>query len=302
MIVPAVLILLAALYLAVLCGSFWLWSKHRRRRRVFPFQENVRLLRQPGETLLKQMRIIDERMMITAMCGAVAPSVVAFAYIGLVPRLWAYFGGRLSSGGILVGASIVAATSILALVIILLRTAAQSSNRYLGYCGERLIAERLRPLERRGWVVLHDVPAMGSSPFNLDHVAIGPAGVFVVETKSPRKFVDVGSNGHRLEFDGTMLTWPDGRRNRWAVDDAIGRAEWLSQTLQARAGEPVAVMPILVFPSWYVAECKPRRTEIRVVNPKYLLGAIASRQQVLTATQINLYARQVALLCRDVKL
>ena len=71
---------------------------------------------------------------------------------------------------------------------------------------------------------------------------------------------------------------------------------------EARAGEPVAVMPILVFPSWYVAECKPRRTEIRVVNPKYLLGAIASRQQVLTATQINLYARQVALLCRDVKL
>jgi hypothetical protein len=37
-------------------------------------------------------------------------------------------------------------------------------------------------LERHGWVVLHDLAVPGSRA-NIDHLAIGPGGVFVIDSK-----------------------------------------------------------------------------------------------------------------------
>jgi len=41
-------------------------------------------------------------------------------------------------------------------------------------------AKSLRPLEAQGWVVLHDLPADRG---NLDHVVVGPGGVFLLDSK-----------------------------------------------------------------------------------------------------------------------
>jgi Nuclease-related domain len=49
-----------------------------------------------------------------------------------------------------------------------------------GAAGERLTAKVLCPLVREGWTVAHDVPL---SRGNLDHVLVGPPGVFLLETK-----------------------------------------------------------------------------------------------------------------------
>jgi hypothetical protein len=51
-----------------------------------------------------------------------------------------------------------------------------------GAQGERRTAKRLRPLTQRGWVVLHD-RAIPGFPGNVDHLVIGPTGVFVVDSK-----------------------------------------------------------------------------------------------------------------------
>ena len=51
-----------------------------------------------------------------------------------------------------------------------------------GAAGERRTARLLSPLERHGWVVLHDLAVPGSRA-NLDHLAIGPGGVFVINSK-----------------------------------------------------------------------------------------------------------------------
>lgn len=51
-----------------------------------------------------------------------------------------------------------------------------------GAAGERKTASILARLERRGWIVLHD-RRIPRSRANIDHVAIGPTGVFVIETK-----------------------------------------------------------------------------------------------------------------------
>jgi Nuclease-related domain len=44
-----------------------------------------------------------------------------------------------------------------------------------GAAGERRTARLLAPLERQGWVVLHDLAVPGSTA-NLDHLALGPGG------------------------------------------------------------------------------------------------------------------------------
>jgi len=60
----------------------------------------------------------------------------------------------------------------------------------IGAAGERKTASRLAELEDGGFVILHDrrAPAYGG---NLDQVAIGPSGVWLIETKSLRGQVEM---------------------------------------------------------------------------------------------------------------
>lgn len=50
--------------------------------------------------------------------------------------------------------------------------------------GERLVAQTLGFLERYGWVALHDVHWPGRPRANVDHVAVGPGGVVVIDAKN----------------------------------------------------------------------------------------------------------------------
>jgi hypothetical protein len=54
-----------------------------------------------------------------------------------------------------------------------------------GAAGERRTARLLGPLERHGWAVLHDLAVPGSAA-NIDHLVIGPGGVFVIDSKQYR--------------------------------------------------------------------------------------------------------------------
>ena len=62
-----------------------------------------------------------------------------------------------------------------------------------GATGERRTARLLDPLARHGWAVLHDLAIPGSRA-NLDHLVVGPGGVFVIDSKHYRG---------RLELDGS---------------------------------------------------------------------------------------------------
>lgn len=72
-----------------------------------------------------------------------------------------------------------------------------------GAAGERRTAALLAPLERKGWVVIHDRRIPGSRA-NIDHIAIGPTGVYVIESKNWTGRVVIRSrslthNGHRAD-------------------------------------------------------------------------------------------------------
>jgi Nuclease-related domain len=66
-----------------------------------------------------------------------------------------------------------------------------------GAAGERRTARLLGQLGWQGWVVLHDL-AVPRSRANIDHVVIGPGGVFVIDSKQYRG---------RLQLDPTGRLW-----------------------------------------------------------------------------------------------
>jgi len=53
-----------------------------------------------------------------------------------------------------------------------------------GAQAEAAVGETLNALRREGWVLMHDIERAGEG--NIDHVASGPGGVFLVETKARR--------------------------------------------------------------------------------------------------------------------
>lgn len=68
--------------------------------------------------------------------------------------------------------------------------------------GERRTGEVLALLASSGWVVLHDLHWPGRPFANIDHIAIGPTGVFVIDSKHWTGDVQVRDgvlrqNGHR---------------------------------------------------------------------------------------------------------
>jgi hypothetical protein len=67
-----------------------------------------------------------------------------------------------------------------------------------GVAGERRTARLLGQLEGQGWAVLHDLAVPGSRA-NLDHLVIGPGGVFVIDSKQYRG---------RLQLDRFGRLWP----------------------------------------------------------------------------------------------
>ena len=50
--------------------------------------------------------------------------------------------------------------------------------------GERLVAQTLGFVERYGWTSLHDVHWPGRPQANIDHIAVGPGGVVVIDAKN----------------------------------------------------------------------------------------------------------------------
>jgi hypothetical protein len=68
------------------------------------------------------------------------------------------------------------------------RAAREAEDRARGYGiaarTEPLTAEALQSLERHGWQMLHDRRWPGTRGANLDHVAVGPGGVLVIDTKA----------------------------------------------------------------------------------------------------------------------
>jgi Nuclease-related domain len=103
-----------------------------------------------------------------------------------------------------------------------------------GAAGERHTARLLARLDRRGWAILHDLAVPGSRA-NIDHLAIGPAGVFVLDSKQ---------YSGRLQLDPHGQLW-HGRYPLAAMLAAVRfEAEQAAQVLAAPGVEVVPIVAV----------------------------------------------------------
>ncbi len=256
-----IMILAMPFYMVVLIGSFK-WSERRRRAR-WPFKTSDRLRRAAGETLKRQHQALSEAISLELAFGMMAAAVVVL----LAPAVGKLVRPTLVSEIVSTTFGVIIVSAFSSWRI--LRKVRRRSNLRLGWFGERYTAERLEKLQQEGYLVFHDVPCDGAQgPFNLDHVVLGPNGVFVVETKTRRKLKgEKGDKNHEVSFDGERLLWPWGA-DKHGVEQARAEAKWLRHTIRESLGEDVPVAPILALPGWYVRE--KRVPGFRVVNPGYL--------------------------------
>ncbi|HLP09450.1 MAG TPA: nuclease-related domain-containing protein [Opitutaceae bacterium] len=273
-----------------------IWRIKRRNTRP-PLE--TKLLRGPGETLRKRMAEYDENLLFRLVMAAMVPMVpvlvVGWAIVQFAARaglpVWVWF-------GILIVAFVAALVPTVRWV---LRDLDRFRAYRLGYFGERVVGEKLNELVGQGYAVFHDVPGQGQKkPFNLDHVAVGPSGVAVVETKTRRKGrARPGYKDHEVTYDGQQLIWPWGE-DRHGLAQALWEADWLRSWIFERTGIDTPVKPILALPGWYV-HMGPRKP-VDVVNHEWVCGAVrGNKERLLDSAQIALIARQLDVLCRDVE-
>ena len=112
-----------------------------------------------------------------------------------------------------------------------------------------------------GWRVLHDV---STGHGNVDHIIIGPAGVFTVETKSHPGPVRVA------RVHGTTLRQAHAQRRRVESITAL------------------KVEPLLVYSSAWIDRPMARRKGVRIVPARLLLVYLTGRRRVLSAEQVEL--------------
>jgi Nuclease-related domain len=134
------------------------------------------------------------------------------------------------------------------------------ARRDRGATGEEEVGSLLDQLPGERWRVIHDA-SLGRG--NVDHILIGPAGVFTVETKSR----------------------PDPVRVRRVHGATLRQAHAQQRAIEAVAG--VRVEPLIVFSRAWVDRPLATRKGVRVVPARMLLGYLAKREPSLSAQEIE---------------
>ena len=171
------------------------------------------------------------------------------------------------------------------------------SDLQLGFNGERAVGEELNAVIRKGGYVFHDFPA--DPTWNIDHIAVTSAGVFMIETKTRRKRKGkAGEKDYEVVFDGQALKFPHGTDSH-GLQQAKDNARWLSHWLGKAVGERVPVLPILTLPGWWVV--RKANNDVKVLNPKEIQSVIcADAHRALSDQMIQRIVHQLDQKCRDV--
>ena len=180
------------------------------------------------------------------------------------------------------------AAAVLAVVFAMwrmLRTRERIRRLRLARDGERAVGQFLESLREEGFRVFHDV--LGEQ-FNIDHVLVGPKGVFTVETKTyskPAKAKPV------VQYDGVCVTVNGFKPERDPVTQAKAQARWLQDLIRESTGRSVEIRPAVVYPGWFVSSPKGvERPDVWVLNPKALPKFLENEPDRLTAEDARLVA------------
>ena len=271
-------------------------DRARRKKSEKPPQTE-KLLRPPGHSLaLRLDKTIDAFTDgIFTACGlsafaGVSVMVVDTLFAGHAPFSWL-------AVGFLVLALFVIASALAAVKSF--RGFKEAQNIRLGLRGEQAVAESLGEAADSGFRAFHDLP--GGDNWNIDHVAVGARGVFLIETKARRRRTSRNEQpAHEVIFDGDTLQFPNYKDAR-PLEQAKRNAAWLSNYLTKKTGEPVRVEPLVVLPGWFVRIVEKGNFPVKAMNANYLVRFLAGQPEIIPPAQVRRIITALDEKCRDVE-
>jgi len=288
------------------------WARRRGKvaRNERPPQQ-TKILRPAGYSLHCRIDDLSEKFTSAVMQSVLAGTTLGFLCSsfyplieGLVLQRFTYAQIRAQPHFYHIYSCLFLALSILAWMIAAIAKAVQRHgeirNCRFGLRGEQAVAEALADTSviSAGYITFHDVP--GDGAWNIDHVVIGPGGVFVLETKTrPRRTPIREQPDQEVWYDGKNLQFPwcDDRK---AVKQAERNAEWVSRFIAGFAPRDMIVQPIIVVPGWYVKANGD--WPVKVMNANYLvknLSVFCKRR--FTTAELQPLIRRFDERCRDLE-
>jgi hypothetical protein len=154
------------------------------------------------------------------------------------------------------------------------RISQDARNWQRGARGERRTARQLARLTRHGWVVLHDLAIPGSGA-NADHLAIGPGGTFLLDSKNWRG---------RLTFtpDGTL--W----HGSYPLTATLATIGWEASTLaEALAIPGLVIQPVMVIHGSAIPWGQQYLGGVAIVPAGLLVATLLALPPLLTGQQVG---------------
>ena len=166
-----------------------------------------------------------------------------------------------------------------AAAIAYLRLIPKARRLVRGERGELKVAEVLDELRSSGYRPFHDLTRDG---FNIDHVVVGPAGIFAIETKFRSGYGEIEfRNGEGLFVGG----FPD---ERDCLKQARSNAAEVNRLIKEKCSIDEWVWPIVVFVGDWRVKNDWQTTDARVFTTNKLVSHIVNQQPRLKQSEIKL--------------
>jgi hypothetical protein len=153
------------------------------------------------------------------------------------------------------------------------RPSEQVKACWRGADGERRTARLLDRLTRDGYVVFHDL-ALPDSPANVDHLVIGPTGVFVIDSKQWTGSVHQSADG---------LAW----HNHYRLDRALETVHWEAQQVSRTLGTHTTAL--LCVHGAYIQHGGLHVQGVAIV-PAHLVRSTLGYDRVLSEAEVEMLA------------
>ncbi|WP_329147811.1 NERD domain-containing protein [Streptomyces sp. NBC_01456] len=144
-----------------------------------------------------------------------------------------------------------------------------------GFRGERIAGKSLNRLRRDGWFVLHSVELPSGA--DIDHVAIGPPGVFTINTKHHR--------GGRIWL-GDHAAMVNGQSTPY-VRNSLFEARRAARLLTHTCGFPVEVHPVLAVVGAATVTVRTATPSVRLIDGSHAARELSGLSPVLTPSDIE---------------
>lgn len=241
-------------------------------------------LRNPGQSLEKMRDdMLYDKVLAPTMMALMMAWFTAMEW-------WYYFNPRTRNPLIL---SIFAVLMVAYAVWRIWRTWPQLHQLKQGIEGEKVVGQFLERLRGQGYQVFHDLQG---EDFNVDHVIIGPAGVFTIETKTLSKPL---RGETKIQFDGETVAVNGTLLERNPLRQAKAQASWLKKTLQEFSGRDFIVHPVVLFPGWYIEQRPGSLREIWVLEPKALPKFLSNAPANLSDEDVRFASNHLSRFIRE---